>query len=43
VYSNGSISWQDAYMMSANERVVATKIINKYNKAKAGKPESEEL
>ena len=41
VYSGGSITWQDAYMMSAQERNVAVKVINKYNKLKAGKADDE--
>jgi hypothetical protein len=43
VYSNGSISWQDAYMMSTQERELAVKAINNYLKIKAGKPVTEEL
>lgn len=41
MYSGGSITWQDAYMMSAQERNVAVKVINKYNKLKAGKADDE--
>jgi|TARA_B110000459_G_C16265883_1_gene339918 hypothetical protein len=43
VYSGGSISWQDTWMMSAKERTTTVKVINDYNKAKAGKPTSENL
>jgi len=43
VYSSGSISWQDAMLMSSSERQVAVKVIDDYNKRKAGKPVSEEL
>ena len=43
VYSGGSISWQDAYMMSNRERAMAVKTINNYNKIKAGKPVSDDL
>jgi len=43
VYSNGSISWTDAMMMSAKERNMAVKVVNTYNKLKAGKSVSDEL
>ncbi len=43
VYSNGSISWQDAYMMSTQERSTAVKVINNYNRIKSGKPAVEEM
>jgi len=43
VYSGGSISWQDAMLMSSKERTMAVKVINNYNKLKAGKPVSDEL
>jgi len=43
VYSGGSISWQDAQLMSNHERQTAVKIVNKYNQLKAGKNPSDEL
>jgi hypothetical protein len=43
VYSQGSISWSDAIMMSTAERRVAVKVINNYNQIKSGKPPNEEL
>jgi N-acetylglucosamine-6-phosphate deacetylase len=43
VYSNGSIGWQDAYMMSSSERATAVKVINNYNRIKSGKPAVEEM
>lgn len=43
IYSEGSISWTDAMMMSNKQRQVAVKTIGNYHKQKAGKPVSEEL
>ena len=37
MYSGGSISWQDAQLMTPQERQTTVKVINKYNKEKAGK------
>jgi len=43
VYSEGSISWLDAQMMSTKERQIATKTISNYQKLKAGKPINDDL
>jgi hypothetical protein len=43
VYSGGSISWQDAMLMSSKERQTAVKVIDEYNKRKSGKPVQEYL
>jgi hypothetical protein len=43
VYSEGSISWSDAMLMSTSERNLAVKVINKYNQIKSGKQVNEEL
>lgn len=37
IYSNGSFSWSEVWNMSYNEREVAVKVLNDYNKIKAGK------
>jgi hypothetical protein len=43
VYSQGSISWTDAHMMSAAQRNKVTKIIVKFNEIKSGKSPTEFL
>ena len=43
VFSGGSITWQDAGMMSRKEREMTVKVINNYNKLKSGKNVPEEL
>jgi len=43
VYSGGSISWQDAQLMSNMERKTAVEVINKYNALKSGKNPADEL
>ena len=43
VYSGGSISWQDAQLMSIKERDLTVKVINKYNQIKAGKTVGDEM
>jgi len=37
VYSQGSISWQDAMLMSYNERQTTIKVLEEYNKKRSGK------
>lgn len=41
VYSGGSISWQDAQLMSNRERQLAVEVVNKYNQLKSGKTTEE--
>lgn len=43
VFSGGSVSWQDAGMMSRKERELTVSVINNYNRLKAGKGQQEEL
>lgn len=43
VFSGGSISWQDAGMMSRKERELTVGVINNYNRLKSGKGQQEEL
>jgi hypothetical protein len=37
VYSEGTFSWNEVWYMSHSEREMAVKVLNDYNKAKAGK------
>jgi N-acetylglucosamine-6-phosphate deacetylase len=43
VYSEGSISWSEAMLMSTTQRNTTVKVINKFGQLKAGKPANEEL
>jgi hypothetical protein len=43
VYSNGAISWSEAWLMSPSERDLFIKTMNKYNAQKSGKPINEML
>lgn len=43
VYSNGSVSWSEAWEMSGKQRANLVKVINDFNQAKAGKPTTEQL
>lgn len=43
VYSNGSVSWSEAWEMSGKQRANLVKTINDFNQAKAGKPTTEQL
>jgi len=43
VFSGGSVSWQDAGMMSRKERELTVSVINNYNRLKSGKGQQEEL
>ena len=43
VFSNGSVSWTEAWNMSLPQRSLIVKTLNKYNNMKSGNPVSEEL
>ena len=43
VFSNGSVSWTEAWHMSLPQRSLIIKTLNKYNNMKSGNPVSEEL
>ena len=43
VFSNGSVSWSEAWHMSLPQRSLIIKTLNKYNNMKSGNPVSEEL
>jgi hypothetical protein len=43
VYSNGSVTWSEAWEMSSKQRASLVKTINDYNQAKAGKSPTEQL
>jgi hypothetical protein len=43
VYSSGSISWQDAMLMSRSERALAVEVIDDYLKRKSGNKVVEQL
>jgi hypothetical protein len=43
VYSNGAISWSEAWLMSPAERELFINTMNKYNAQKSGKPTNELL
>jgi len=43
IYSEGSVSWSEAWNMSAPQRNLLFKTLNNYLRAKAGKPTSEDL
>jgi hypothetical protein len=37
VYSNGTFSWGEVWHMSFDEREMAVKVLNDYNRVKSGK------
>jgi hypothetical protein len=41
IYSNGSFSWNEVWMMSHGEREMAVKVLNDYNKVKSGQTPTE--
>jgi hypothetical protein len=43
IYSNGAISWSEAWLMSTAERDLFIKTMNKYAAQKSGKPVNEML
>jgi hypothetical protein len=36
IYSGGSFSWHEVWLMSHSEREMAVKVLNDYNKLKSG-------
>jgi len=43
IYSDGSVSWSEAWMLSSSEREILIKTVNKYNAAKSGNKQNEFL
>lgn len=43
IYSEGAISWNEAWMLSMEERNLLVTTLNKYNSLKSGKPQNEML
>jgi len=43
VYSGGAISWEEGWVMSTQQRNLAIRVINDFNRAKSGKAANEYL
>jgi len=41
IYSGGSFSWSEVWNMTYNEREMAVKVLNDYNKIKSGQSATE--
>lgn len=43
IYSEGAVSWNEAWMLSMDERNLLISTLNKLNSLKSGKPQNEML
>ena len=41
IYSEGAVSYTEAWQLSPNERMLLVKTLNKYNKQKSGQKDGE--
>jgi len=43
IFSEGSVRWEEAWAMSQHDKSVFIKVLNKYNQAKSGESNNEQL